>query len=204
MHLGMHVIKKCLWSHTLHICATLSVSHTRVPRCSLEARGSAGSLTDVVIIARACIALTARSVECLRAQGISSLDLYVSIFLYFKTFKMSQTLIFTIAFLFGLLAWNKNWSVSLELECGTNTLSYCPGDLINITCAVNSIVLRWIFEDGSGQEISLPLSFYRNDHVGDVPKTSQTNSTKFTAKLVREDSLAREMHRLCGLNLHKK
>lgn len=126
--------------------------------------------------------------ECLRAQGISSLELYVSIFLYFKTFKMSQTLIFTIAFLFGLLAWNKNWSVSLELECGTNTSSYCPGDLINITCAVNSIVLRWIFEDGSGQEISLPLSFYRNDHVGDVPKTSQTNSTKFTAKLVREDS----------------
>ena len=106
---------------------------------------------------------------------------------------MSQILIFTIAFLFDLLAWNKNGSVSaLELECGTNTSSYCPGDLINITCTVNSVVMRWwIFEDGSDQESShspYSLVFYHNDHLGDVPKTIETNSTKFTAKLVREDS----------------
>lgn len=60
-----------------------------------------------------------------------------------------------------LVLWNM-FSYSLELKCG-ESLNYCPEELVNITCAVNSTVFRWIIEDRIQTRI---LFFTVSDDVG--------------------------------------
>ena len=85
---------------------------------------------------------------------------------------MSQILIFTIAFLFSLLAWTKNGSVSLEPECGTNTSRYCPGDLINIGT-------------NTAKRIVQPPEVGQHGSISQANNTTIINVASFTGELLQ-------------------
>lgn len=74
------------------------------------------------------------------------------------------------------MLWNR-FSYSLELEC-EGAMNYCPEELVNLTCAINSTVFRWIIKDRIQTRI---LFFTVSDDVGTTKL-----SGPFSAVLVRK------------------